>query len=727
MPSNVYCPFCGIILLSDPCSDDHLEPPPPGTRPWYAEVRGIYSTNIADGDVTITGVGIVRRRTNLGAPIDANLSYIDVDIAEMEEWNLCGPSESRWCFGFHNSCWKLLLLRLGLGQGDYLQRETAIAKSVFFQLYCTPFFRSSWFEFGHDYKGAAQTHKAIGRPTAVDLSSHFYADPCMVPSMDELEAIAPDFRNLPGGPLSKGQVGGRSTSATAEDVDCCTESAACAFGPSEPNGDQNLVASSDDTGIETQERMKRPKQRIFDALSLELKFEIISYLSFNELLNMRLVCRDIALLTTVARLPQSYWESRFLLTQEADFVFPNLTDRRDWRRAFFGTRASLRAACLSMVNRKRIRQLLEPIATLAELEAVFQNGPYGSLLRPEQIQSGDLKLVDSENAENSSQSMELPGSFSGQLAVVDADSPLREGCRVLYYRAQSITPSHGHHRQHLSRIGISTVKMGVRNFISGISLLSSEDCKATRRLTGYHNPVSERWIEILSISHVQAFCVAFCAEGLTGIKFIYTNSDSTDWIGDSIGPGVAQGTLRIPERTERCCLLVGLDRFKIVSLGLCEMADCSGAPVIFCSEGVRDPSRLESLLWTPHPPRHAHLSISPLLPPEPSQVFEPLLNIDFGGPSGVLLGSVARLTLHMESPPRPIIGIEVFHNDGRSVLFGSEGGCAISLFVNSSKGERINEMCILEHNREYYPTISLGGFQVFLSLPHLSVRMLTFG
>lgn len=72
-----------------------------------------------------------------------------------EEWRLCEPSESRWCFGFNNSCWRLLLLRLGYGQDDYFQNETAIAESVFYQLYCTPCLEASSFQFGHDYEGAA--------------------------------------------------------------------------------------------------------------------------------------------------------------------------------------------------------------------------------------------------------------------------------------------------------------------------------------------------------------------------------------------------------------------------------------------------------------------------------------------------------------------------------------------------------------------------------------------
>jgi hypothetical protein len=83
MPSNVYCPFCGVILLPDPYSDDPASLQT-RVRPWYAEVRGIYSTNTAFGYVTITGLGIIRYRNNLYAPLGNDLSYVDVGTEALE-------------------------------------------------------------------------------------------------------------------------------------------------------------------------------------------------------------------------------------------------------------------------------------------------------------------------------------------------------------------------------------------------------------------------------------------------------------------------------------------------------------------------------------------------------------------------------------------------------------------------------------------------------------------
>lgn len=669
MPSNLYCPFCGVILRSDPYSDDDLSASS-GTRvrPWYAEVRGIYSDIATVDCIAMTGLGIVRSR-RLCAPLDRDLSYVDIGVEALKEWELYKPLENCGCFAFHASCWKLLLLRLGCDQAGHFPDETVIAESVFHLLYCTPSLYGSSFQFGHNYGGAAQTHKRFGQPKTVASGSRFYADPCAIPSMDELE----DYRK---------------------------ESSACASSSAGTDDDRPAVPLPCGTRREIRGTLETP--HIFDGLSSELQYEILSYLSFAELLNLRLVCRDLALFTAPDMLPQSYWRSRFLLGQETDFLFPNLTATRDWSGLYLGTRAALRDGLLALINRRRIRQLLEPIAVLVEIRTHFQRGPSGSAAQPAESQGGCFQLIDGKGLPRF---MQVMGSFSGQTST-GADTPLREGCRVLYYRTQSFSLRCWQTRQ---LIGVSTVRVGSRSFISGISLLSSGDCSIGGRWVGYHNPASEQWIEIPSTSHAKGLCVAFRAEGLVAVRLLFTQSDPSRWIGDSCGPGVATGTLDISENPNASYLLAGLDRFKIVSLGLAELVDHPGASLNIPSQ---DWPRVQSHLWTPHPPSHEELTISPLLPAQSPRAFEPLTNIDFGGPRGLLVGSLSRLALHMVSCLCPIIGIEIFF-DGRSVLFGSEGGCVLSFFVNGPAGERINTVSILEDSREYYASRSLGGLQVF--------------
>jgi hypothetical protein len=126
--------------------------------------------------------------------------------------------------------------------------------------------------------------------------------------------------------------------------------------------------------------------------------------------------------------------------------------------------------------------------------------------------------------------------------------------RTMLYR------THPHVSWHQKRVGISIIQIGARSFISGIILCSVGNYNPGC-LVGYRNPVSRvDWIEIVSSSHVRALGVAFCS-GLTGINFLYTSSDSSGWVGNSKGPGIARGPLSIPKRIDGSCLLVGLDRF----------------------------------------------------------------------------------------------------------------------------------------------------------------------
>ncbi|KAJ5833106.1 hypothetical protein N7474_001417 [Penicillium riverlandense] len=420
LSSNVYCPLCGVILLPNTDLADTR------VRHWYTQIRGIYPTDAAAGDpVTTTGVGFVRYRKELHAPLDSDRSYFDVGIGPLETWKLC-ESSGRWCFGIHDSCWRLLLLRL-----RHFQDKAAIAKSVFYQLYCTPCRYASTFQFGHDYEGAGQTHEPFGR-SAVNRMSQFYADPFEIP------------HNL-------------------ED-----------FGHYKP-----YVPSSGDP---TKERREKLERHVFTELSPELKFEIFSYLSFDELLNMRL--------------------------------------------------------------------------------------------------------------------------------------------------------------------------------------------------------------------------------------FTFTSSDSSAWVGSSSGPGIAYGTIGIPDKLEQYRLLAGLDRYKIVSLGLGELTlnPRPGASPKLTSQDAMDSLRVQSYLWTSHLPGHEGLRISPLLPSMPSRAFEPLTNIDFGGPRGLFLKSLTRLTFYMASDSYPITGIEIFYSDRRSLLSGTKDGCELSFFLDGSNGERINQLGVLEDS--WRDSVGLGGLQI---------------
>lgn len=434
--------------------------------------------------------------------------------------------------------------------------------------------------------------------------------------------------------------------------------------------------------------------------------EIISYLSFVELLDLRLVCRGFALLATSSALSQSYWRSRFCIGQEADFLFPRLTETQNWARLFVGLSVSLKNDALHLINRKRIRKLLEPLAALWDSRAVFRNGPCGTAFCPEQNKHEGWQNTDSTGSKSCVLHLQIGHSFYGQLPTFHIDGPLQEGCRALYNKAQSLKPP----QQPIKRqIGISTIQIGAFSFISGINLYPAADSKSADHAIGYRIPTSEKWVEIPPRSELRAICVAFRSEGLTGVRFVFEDSTSCDWVGNTRGSGIAFGILVLQkEGSDWPHLLAGLDNFKIVSLGLSKISNCPSNEVI-------KPFHIQSSLWVPCPPSEKGLNFSPLLPESRlSRAFEPLTNIDFGGPGGELLRLLTRLTFYMTAGPLPFKGIEIFYADRKPLLYGTRSGCGLSFVIDGSKGEHIDHVSIVENGSEYDPEIILGGLQVHI-------------
>ena len=733
MPLNLYCPFCGVILLRDPHELEIL-PPETRVRPWYAQVRGLYFRDVADQQISITGVGLVDTENCLIASTNPDVSYVEDEWGTVGEWEIYEATfeDCLWCFGFHDSCWGLLLLRLGYGQRDGSLDKQAIAELVFYQLYCTSLHESSSFQFGHDYLGAGETHKPFGEPKPIDPDCIFYADPWAIPSLHDLETMAVNSPQTQDDPLQNS-----TTAASNADHH---QGVAHDSGPLKPNDDRSSSPSSDDTKEKNREPPGGRKPHALNRFPSELICKIFSYLSFNDLLKTRLVCHDLAHFSELEAIPKEYWWSRFYLGQEADFIFPDLTDRRDWSLLFFGITKYLRSKELPLLNRKRIRQLIEPIALLVEAGSVFKNGPGGLAVHRAPGQARCCQLVMDDMAEEESpQLVNTTKYFSGKFLPIDRDRPLLGGCRVLCYRMQLSKPSPV---QHQRRFCISMVQIGARRFISGINLPVSRECDASDgRLLGYHNPTLKMWVDIPSTARLRGLEVAFCSEGLRGIKLIFTNFNSPGWFGVNNGEGIATGILEIPQGRGRCCLLAGLDHFKIVSLAFGELVDnCEGRLELPCTCN-QDLSRPHSQLWLSCPPRHGKLALSTLLPPQSSLNFEPLdnillprwslafnplVNFDFGGPKGVSLGCLMRLAFYMRACPFPLVGIEAFYSCGRSRLFGLRDGCVLSIFVNGPAGERINHIRIFEDSPDDDdpPSNTLDGLQVSHLVPQNSCTML---
>ncbi|KAJ5714417.1 uncharacterized protein N7483_011598 [Penicillium malachiteum] len=329
----------------------------------------------------------------------------------------------------------LLLCRISLGQSTLIDGETeiAIAGCLFNQLNCTPCIQGSIFQFGHDYDGATQMHKPSG-PLALDFNSHFFADSGKVLHVESLESASSTFTNSSG---QKKQTKGNNTSSK------------------EYKRSSNAISREREVCFSLQQGknhqfctgLGRTTSYLGGGLSAELMLEIISSLPFNESLKLRLVCRRLALLCSVKHLPQSYCRSRFCLGQEADFLFPDflnssLSRDRNWTAIFFRVVHTLRDGDRSMMNRKRIRGLLEPIAVLWDCAASFGTGPYGSAVSPEPDEARPdeerlFRFMDDRTAKMDCLSLKVIARFSGQMQTC-TKGPLREGCREFHYRTQSL-------------------------------------------------------------------------------------------------------------------------------------------------------------------------------------------------------------------------------------------------------------------------------------------------
>lgn len=354
MPHHFSCPFCGLELASDPYHEEWSRPRFTRVRPWFTEIRGIYLADASDSSIAITGLGIRTYSDYFSAPRRNDLSYLDFDKNALKRWNLGG----HWCFGFHESCWKVLLLRLGLKPGSRFQNEAkkAVAKSVYYHLRCTPWPEPSSFAFDRNWPGPAQVNELS---KYVDyLTSPFYADPWEIPSEEDLEAIGTVFRKKISDGLQRMRLTGTCPPTTS--------SIAIDHPSSEGTVASELVQFSETTEDETRTKSQELNRHLFGPLSPELGLDILSYLPFEEVLGLRLVCRDAAMLAAPDTLPRSYWRSRFRMGEEYDFLFLKHKVSRDWSSLAFGTRMALNTI-FPVVNRRRIRRLLEPIAALVEL------------------------------------------------------------------------------------------------------------------------------------------------------------------------------------------------------------------------------------------------------------------------------------------------------------------------------------------------------------------------
>ncbi|KAF7594153.1 hypothetical protein BBP40_010002 [Aspergillus hancockii] len=626
---NKFCPLCGVILMWE-----EFEDLPESRRPWYAEVR--VAAKEEHQDCFMTGVGIMDNTSCVFAPVDEELDYMNA--TDMEEVELFRTESELHGFGFHDSCWMLLQDRLW-----HTIDSDEIARSLYDQFYCTPCPELISLQLGHDYGGAMQWHHRMmyGPPTLDCLPLHFQSDPYMVPLLEKIEENAPDVadtkKGVPAPPTLFGDV---------------------------------------DSGY----RVSLGK------LSLEILHEVISYLSIEELLSLRRTSRELAQRLMFRSLPQSFWKRQFTRGHRMDFLFPDLEQKRDWFRLYRGTMAYLKgdspsSESYSILNRRRIRRLLEPIASLVEVDIKRSKEPRGRRANCQEFRIGHwilsegLKTLRVENIYRADISHEL--------------EYLPHGCGTPRYRIGTF-PSQ---MTNGGQIKVTTVQLGARNFIAGISYYPHNTETTAQHAVGYEQLTGQSTIEVTSDAITEKLEVAFSPEGLRGIRLHFSDGIVSEWVGDTEDENMSYGILQIPN-SQTFNILAGSDAYKLTAIGIAFDEPEDEKP----SDGmIAQPTRADftlpiSYLWKPQQPNYRSLRVYQFQPDIEAVPYRPWTNIDFGGPDGVWLSSLTSMEVHVSSEWSPINKI-IFHYTDRALQFGTGApGDTLTFNIDGPGGERITQI-----------------------------------
>ncbi|KAL5356595.1 hypothetical protein BJX96DRAFT_171757 [Aspergillus floccosus] len=536
---------------------------------------------------------------------------------------------SDWGYGLHDVCWQLLLAELGAEVDD----ESVIATSLFQQFYCTPCPNHTCLDFGHDYDGALSIGP-MGPANSSDGSHFTFTDPLAV-DLSQIEQCAPP-----------------SPSWTCLDV------------------------ASDNRSS-------------FGRLPTEVLHEILLYLPHTDVKQLRLACRELAILARPEALPMPFWRAQFWPSREYGFVFADINKKRDWYKAFRGVECALRDRDPALVNRRRIVGLLKHIAS----RVVFDVGPSSGLpggTALSQPLNKQYSPVVASNSDYMDKSLYEKTPLSARRSITGEDSLSSDDCREIHTR-MALVPIQGD-----ATFAISTVPFGLRKYISGISWMG-QDCSGI----GYcQSPQTS--CQIPPESSVESLQVTFCARGLIGIKWNFTDGTSSPWIGASQGMGTARGILIFREEHKMAHLVVGLDYYKIVSIGITYKGKTRHYPT--CPPLLT----VASCLWLPDVPRRKHVFLNGLKPKTAPRGLLAQLDIDFGGPQGSLLGLLTRMVVYVSTSPCPITGMVFFYTDGSTRSFGIRGQSEISFYVDGPGGERILEVIVVDDGIQP----GLTGFKV---------------
>ncbi|KAL4967495.1 F-box protein [Aspergillus stella-maris] len=612
---------------------------------WTKEVRAITISERSgsSANASLSGLGLVGARRTIRVPVRSEESYHDAKQFKAVRTHGYGDD-----YIFHDACWTLLLLRLGSPDDVDM-----VLRYVVQSLRCTIF--KHLLRYGREMDHIVERSAVERLEFSLDSKNNVIrqADPLGIRSLAEIEASSPSESLHPA----------RHT-------------------------------------------WKLPKtDNVIESLPSEVLHVIFSFLSTQDIKCIRLACQ--AAFEAANTLPQSYWRRRFALGEEGDFLFVDLTAKQDWRRLYLGYQACLREGDPALANRWRICTILQPLADAIALCAKLPRRPSGVFI--ELMHSGRQSRPGRIAKPSRTRFRISSGPREVLPAYVDIDSEFHHAHAdpwsatlqsVLHDRMLPISRLF---REGKWRAGISTVQIASRRYVCGIKF---EPKGEQAQKIGYHTS-DEEWLDGPSDSPLVGIEVAFCTEGLTGMRFHFEDNIISRWLGKSTGHGGHHGLLKVPEDYGHYALVAGLDRLTILHLGFGGLTDSSESHKLPFTQ----PS-IEDVPWTPCRPSHRHKVLVPDERPNLRAntyrtrdcLHSPVKNIDFGGRDGQLLARLERIVVYLHvqndmmgrrSDSSLVQGIETWYAGGEKRFWGEAKGCALSFLIDGPAGERITKVEVL--------------------------------
>ena len=478
-------------------------------------VLSVYSKYSDDDDEDtanhyhLSGVGNMVVRDILFAPRNRDKTHKDAVPGDMDLLPLFdrnnGPEEN---YGMHDECWLILKERL-----EPIEDLDKVVEALVDLFDDTEVMRRSYLDFGN---------RITGMPTNFKPKDVCFANPSLHPvigestdwSMDlhypELFIMRHSYSNL-------------------------------------DNAVIQALRLPDTPALSTENTPTRSS--ILPSLPLEVVYMISSHLTVNELAALRLVCRPLALLARPENVPAIFWRRQFEEGGELDFLCVDTSKNRNWAGLAYSVKMALVHGDLTLLNHRRIRRLIEPLAK--QIERMISKDDW-------EIEGEDVEQTE----DNLSFKCETDPESSKTWTILRKHdrrgNPSIIEWNAIEYCATSFPKE--------CCMRIYSVGIGCHRYICGLEGRDHAALNNGPWQLGYCKSTSFAWIHCQS--SISAIHTAFSKSGLVGIRFWLDMAPPSPWIGQSEGLGIVRKTIPIPRGSSTYDLFAGMDTHKIVSIGI---------------------------------------------------------------------------------------------------------------------------------------------------------------